>query len=62
MPEITVGEFLDQLKVYPLDATLSFTHLEFNRLKMRGENLVNVEFVQQILKDENGQLTIEEVE
>lgn len=37
---ITVGELLDRLKHYPRDTKISFSGLDFYRLKQRGENLI----------------------
>jgi hypothetical protein len=60
--EITVGEFVEQLKIFPKDATIGFGGLDFNRLKMRGPKLVQVEFVQLVYRDENGDMVVEEFE
>lgn len=44
--DFTVGELLDHLKGFPEDAQLTFSggFLNFYRLKMRGDNLVDLEF------------------
>jgi len=36
MERITVGEFIEQLKVFATDSQLSFSGLDFYRLKMEG--------------------------
>ena len=45
---ITVGELRNRLKLYPDDYELSFGsgNLHFYRVKLRGENVVQIEFSQ----------------
>ena len=59
MPDITVGELIEQLKIFPPDAQLCFNELDFNRLKSRGDKLVQVEFCQQVYKNEEGEIVVE---
>lgn len=59
---ITVGELKERLTAFSDDCLISFGHddLAFYRLKMRGENLVQVEFDQVVRRDEKGVLRIDE--
>jgi hypothetical protein len=56
---ITVGDMKRQLEVFNDDDELSFCGLDFYRLKRRGEGLVQVEFDQQVYKDSDGRVVIE---
>ncbi|MCY1699505.1 hypothetical protein OVA10_15775 [Lelliottia sp. SL45] len=56
---MTVGELLDQLQHYPRDTLLSFSGLDFYRLKWRAENLVQVEFNQAVYRDSDGLVIVE---
>lgn len=56
---MTVGELLDQLQRYPRDTLLSFSGLDFYRLKWRAENLVQVEFNQAVYRDSDGLVIVE---
>jgi hypothetical protein len=40
---MTVGELIDNLANFPRDWEITFGVQEFNRLKMRGEKLVDME-------------------
>lgn len=67
--EITVGEMKAQLSEHSDDLALYFGGLEFNRLKQRGDKLLQVEFEQNVYPfegkivvdnlDENGNLVVE---
>jgi len=59
---ITVGDLKERLAAFPDDCLISFGQddLAFYRLKMRGENLVQVEFDQTVRRDEKGVLRIDE--
>ncbi|BBS11552.1 hypothetical protein WP5W18C01_16460 [Klebsiella aerogenes] len=59
---ITVGELLDRLSSYPRDAKISFSGLDFYRLKQRGENLIQVEFNQVVYRDSEGRVVVENLE
>ena len=59
--EITVGEMLDQLKVFPKDTTLYFGGLDFYRLKSRGDDLVQVEFDQPVYRDDTGRVIVDNI-
>jgi hypothetical protein len=55
---MTVGEFKDLLKGWPDDCEIQFggtPDLEFYRFERRGENLVQLEFNQNVWKDEAGE-------
>ena len=68
---ITVGELIDRLSIFDRDARVviggSDDALEFNRLKHRGddietgEELVQMEFKQQVYRDASGTLIAEDV-
>lgn len=62
MGEVSVGEFMEELKVFDKNARLSFSGLDFYRLKMRGDDLIQVEFNQQVYKDSNGKVIVENLE
>lgn len=59
---MTVGALIDQLLVYPRDAEVSFgggaDALTFYRFKLRGENLVQLEFNEQVYRDKSGELVL----
>ncbi len=56
---MTVGEFRKELAAFKDDDELSFCGLDFYRLKRRGEDLVQVEFDQQVYTDDDGKVVIE---
>lgn len=60
--EITVGELKRMLEVHNDDDVLSFSGLDFYRLKRRGEKLVQVEFDQQVTTDAEGRVFIDDFE
>lgn len=47
--KITVGELIEQLDRFPSNANLYFSGLTFNRLKQRGDDLVQIEFTQTLI-------------
>ncbi|HHR5901444.1 TPA: hypothetical protein ACS7XC_002361 [Providencia alcalifaciens] len=59
---ITVGMLLDQLQNYPRDTLLSFSGLDFCRLKWRDENLVQIEFNQLVYRNSEGLIMIENLD
>lgn len=59
---VTVGELREQLEGYSEDAELYMGGLQFYRLKRRGEKLVQLEFNQQVYRDEDGEIVVEEVD
>lgn len=57
---LTVGELKEMLAVHNDSDELYFCGLDFYRLKVRGPGLVQVEFDQQVYKDEEtGRVVIE---
>jgi hypothetical protein len=56
---ITIKEFKENLSIYPDDCELSFSGLDFYRVKQRGDKLIQVEFNQSVYLDSKGQVVIE---
>lgn len=44
IPTITVGELLDQIKNLDRSAKISFSGLDFKRVKPRGPDIYQIEF------------------
>lgn len=59
VPTITVGQLKEELALYSDDTELSFSGLEFYRLKMRGDKLVQVEFNQSVYLNDKGDVVVE---
>lgn len=57
--QITVGEFLEQLKTYDKDRVLYFGGLDFYRFKYRDPDYLQVEFAQQVYTDSLGNVVVE---
>ncbi|MBB1329494.1 hypothetical protein H5087_09055 [Pseudoalteromonas sp. SR43-7] len=56
---LTVGDLKKQLAHYDDDVEITFNGLDFYRLKMRGENLVQIEFNQTVYKNtETGKVEV----
>ena len=62
VPKITVGDLKRQLSLFDDDIEISFSGLTFYRLKMRGSKLVQIEFGQQVYRDDNGEVVVENVD
>jgi hypothetical protein len=60
--EITVGKFKEQLSVFDDDCVLFFGGLDFYRLKLRGDKLLQVEFNQPVYLDKKGHVVVENIE
>lgn len=60
-PSITIGELKAHLDSYPDNYSLSFSGLDFFRLKQRGETRVNMEFNQQVYRDESGNVHVDNI-
>jgi hypothetical protein len=58
---ITVGMLISQLKAFSPDDRLSFSSLQFLRLKSRGPSLVQVEFNEVVFRDDQGKLIAHDV-
>lgn len=56
MATITVGDLIEQLRGYDPNHEVMFSggQLEFYRLKQRGPKLVQVEFNQNVWREDNG--------
>ena len=61
-PLITVGELMKQLSVFSPNAEIDFSGLDFYRLKSRGTNLVQLEFNQQVYRDDKGNVSAHNLE
>lgn len=60
IPTITVGDLRERLSGFPDSMEIMFSGcLTFYRIKQRGDNLLNMEFNEQIYRDEDGELVIE---
>ena len=59
--DITVGDLRKMLEGFNDDDELSFSGLDFYRLKRRGPDLVQVEFNQHVHKDsKTGKVSVED--
>mgnify|MGYP003658813554 CR=1 FL=1 len=59
--QITVGQLREMLAGFDDGDELSFSGLDFYRLKRRGDDLVQVEFNQQVYKDSaTGKVKVED--
>lgn len=56
---ITVGQLKRHLEGYEDSDELSFSGLDFYRLKRRGPGLVQVEFNQSVYRDSKGRVVVE---
>lgn len=61
-PTITVGELKEKLSNFSDDTELSFSGLEFYRLKIRGDKLVQIEFNQPVYLNDKGYVVVENPE
>lgn len=57
--DLTVGDLVEQLKNFPKDTEISFSGLDFYRLKMRGPKLLQFEFDQSVYRDSSGKVVVE---
>ncbi|WFF41480.1 hypothetical protein EVC62_08165 [Salinicola endophyticus] len=55
---ITVGEFKRLLDAYDDSLELSFSGLEYHRLKQKGDAHLEVEFEEKVFKDKQGHTRI----
>lgn len=58
-PRITVRELMDELSGYSPDTEVSFSGLEFSRLKPRSKKTVQVEFVESVYRDAQGLVVVQ---
>lgn len=57
---ITVGELRSQLEAFDDDCVLALNGLTFSRVKLRGDNLLQIETQEIIYRDKSGNLIIDE--
>lgn len=62
MNTITVGDLKEMLELYDNDFEISFSGLDFYRLKTRGPKLVQVEFNEVIYRNSKGKMVLEDIE
>lgn len=62
IPTISVGRLREELSAYPDHYEISFSGLEFYRVKTRGPELVQVEFNQPVYLDETGRVVVHNLE
>ncbi|MAM56518.1 MAG: hypothetical protein CMN25_04205 [Salinicola sp.] len=55
---ITVGEFRKLLEAYDDQLELSFSGLEYHRLKQKGDKHLEVEFEEKVFRDKTGHVNI----
>lgn len=61
-PTIELGQLLDQLAGLPRSTRVSFGGLRFYRVKHRGDDLVQIEFNEQVFLDEQGRVVVQTLE
>lgn len=61
MAGLTAGELAEQLMVFA-DHELYIGDLEFLRVKVRGPKLLAIEFNQQVYRNSEGRMVVEEFE
>ncbi len=59
IPLITVGELRRQLEGVPDDWNISFSGLEFSRIKNRGPTLLQIEFSQSVYLNDEGEVVVQ---
>jgi len=62
VPTISIGRLREELAGYPDDYELSFSGLEFYRVKPYGPKLVQVEFNEHVHRDETGRVVLVNLE
>lgn len=59
-PTISVDDFMEELKLFADQGyQLSFSGLEYYRLKHRGDKLVQMEFNESVYLDDQGDVVVE---
>lgn len=61
-PLLTVAQLKEHLSVFDDDALVDFSGLDFYRTKLRGEKLVNIEFNQQVYRNPQGDVVVQNLE
>ena len=59
---ITIGDLVRKLSVFDSSDKIDFSGLDFNRLKSRGEGLVQLEFNQQVYRNHEGDVVVQNLE
>ena len=59
MSKITIAELKAKLAIYDDDAVIDFSSLDFSRVKSRGEKLVQIEFIQTVYRNAQGDVVVE---
>ena len=62
VPKITVGELRQHLEIFEDDIEVSFSGLTFNRLKLRGPKLLQIEFGQNVYRGDTGEVLVDNVD
>lgn len=61
-PTITVGDLKRDLAALPDHYTLDFSGLTFYRIKLRGPTHAQVEFGQNVYRDESGRVHVDNLD
>ena len=61
-PLITVEQLIRELSFHDKDARVEFSGLDFMRVKSRGDDLVQIEFDQQVYRDSSGNVVVQNLE
>lgn len=61
-PTITVGKLRQELRLWKDDDLICFSGLTFSRVKRRGEHLAQLEFTEQVYRDESGTVVVQTLE
>lgn len=61
-PTSELGQLLDEFVGLPRTTRVSFSGLSFYRVKQRGDDLVQIEFNQQVFLDEQGRVVVQNLE
>jgi len=57
--QITIAELKEKLAIYPNDSVIDFSGLDFSRVKSRGDKLVQIEFIQTVYRNAQGDVVVE---
>lgn len=58
-PRITVGELIRELSLHDKDCIIDFSGLDYYRVKQRSPQIVQIEFDQQVYRDDQGNVVVE---
>ena len=59
MSKITIAELKEKLAIYDDDTIIDFSSLDFSRVKSRGDKLVQIEFIQTVYRNAQGDVVVE---